>query len=363
MVDAGDDGNAALDRGPHPLVVRVQQLAARIQKLKPVRVFTHYGQHRGPILAAGLSYQAIFSVFAAIWATFSVAGLVLNASPELRDALFDTIATSVPGLIKQGDGSGGAIDPADLSSRTLTWTGIIALVGTLVTAIGWIGAARDAVRDIADLAAPPTNFLLLKVRDLGAAILFGLALILSAGLSLGSTAALDWVFSLVGVDQMSLGAILVARIVGLVLVFALDAAVLVALYRVLAGVPVPRGPLLQGAFLGAFALGVLKALGSTLLGGAVSNPLLASFAVIVGLLIWFNLVCQVILVGAAWVVVTATDEGVPLDPIGDRKRREAEARLRVEIEEEVWAEMEASLPRAMRWLARRRRRRQVSEQN
>jgi hypothetical protein len=60
--------------------------------------------------------------------------------------------------------------------------------------------------------------------------------------------------------------------------------------------------------------------------------------------------------GAAWVVVSARDQGVPLDPIGDRDRRQAELRLRLEIEEEVRAEYEASLPRAVRWLARRRRR-------
>jgi membrane protein len=101
---------------------------------------------------------------------------------------------------------------------------------------------------------------------------------------------------------------------------------------------------------------VLKVLGSLLLGGASSNPLIASFAVIVGLLIWFNLVCQVILVCAAWVVVSASDAGVPLDPIGDRDRRQAELRLRLEIEEQVRAEYEAQLPRAVRWLVRRRRR-------
>ena len=153
-----------------------------------------------------------------------------------------------------------------------------------------------------------------------------------------------------------MAATVAARALGLVLAFVLDVAVLAALYRVLAGVPIPARPLWQGAMLGAFALGVLKALAGGLLTLTSSNPLLASFAVIVGLLIWFNLVCQVILIGAAWVVVSATDAGVPLDPVGERRRREAEARLRLEIEEELRAEIEASLPRAVRWLARRRRR-------
>jgi membrane protein len=347
---------ADAERSVRPaLVRRVQAISTRIQRLKPVRVFMHYSRRRGPILAAGLSYHAIFSVFAAVWAGFSVAGLVLGASTELREGLFEVISTSIPGLLDRGDG--GAIDPDDLlESGVLGWTGVLALIAALVTAIGWLAAARDAVRDIAELAAPPTNFLLLRLRDLGLALAFGVALIVSAALSISSTTALAWILDGLRVDEDSVAATLAARALGLLLAFVLDVAVLAGLYRVLAGVPIPARPLWQGSLLGAFALGVLKALAGGLLTLTSSNPLLASFAVIVGLLIWFNLVCQVILIGAAWVVVSATDAGVPLDPIGDRRRREAEARLRLEIEEEVRAEIEGSLPRAVRWLARRRRR-------
>lgn len=347
MSDVEGDAAGGLTR-------RVKGLVARVQRLKPVRVAMHYASRRGPILAAGLSYQAMFSVFAALWASFSVAGLVIGSNPGLRDSLLDVIGTSVPGLIDRGDG--GAIDPADLfSAGVLGWGGALAVAVSLFTALGWLSSARDAVRAIAELPAPPINFLLLRLRDLGLAIAFGLALVLSAALSLGSTTALAWILGGLGVDEHSLAATLVARGAGLALAFALDVGVLTMLYRVLAGVPIPPRPLWQGALLGAAALGVLKALGSTLLGGASSNPLLLSFAVIIGLLIWFNLVCQVILIGAGWVVVSARDQGVPLDPKGDRERLQAELRLRLEIETQVRAEIEAQLPRAVRWLARRRR--------
>src|SRR3982751_3330406 len=103
-------------KAPGPLAARVQALIARIQKWKPFRVWTHYGSRRGPILAAGLAYQALFSVFAALWAVFSAAGLVIASNPQLQDALFTVIGTSVPGLIDR-DGPGGAdgaINPDDL---------------------------------------------------------------------------------------------------------------------------------------------------------------------------------------------------------------------------------------------------------
>ena len=45
----------------------------------------------------------------------------------------------------------------------------------------------------------------------------------------------------------------------------------------------------------------LKILGGLLLGGATSNPLLASFAVFIGLLLWFNLICRVILLTSSWI--------------------------------------------------------------
>jgi len=341
----------------NPLVARLRGLADRAQRLKPVRVFRRYGDRRGALLAAGLSFQAVFAVFAAIWVAFSIAGLALGANHQLRDALFDLIGNAVPGLLDRG-GSGGAIsEKALLSTPALSWTGAIALVGTLFTAVGWLGSARDAIRDLAGLAAPATNFALLKAKDLGLALAFGAAIIVSAALSVFSTAALNATLAFLGVDEHSIAAILVARVVGLALMFGLDACVLAALYRILAGVPIPRGPLWQGALLGALALGVLKVLGTSLLGGATKNPLLASFAVIIGLLIWFNLICQVILIAAAWVIVTATDHGVPLDPIGERRARDAEVRLRAELERQIRREVEEALPPGVRWFVRRRHKR------
>ncbi|MGN6324468.1 YihY/virulence factor BrkB family protein [Pseudolysinimonas sp.] len=371
-IRAGHDGTAPArsprgDRLPRsatavptaasPLVARVRDVADRVQKLKPVRVFRRYGDRRGALLAAGLSFQAVFAVFAAIWVAFSVAGLAIGANTQVRDALFDLIGNAVPGLIDRG-GSGGAIsEKALLSTPALSWTGAIALVGTLFTAVGWLGSARDAVRDLAGLAAPATNFALLKLKDLGLALAFGVALIVSAALSVFSTAAMNATLDLLHVDSRSLAAILVARIIGLALMFGLDACVLAALYRVLAGVPIPRAPLWQGALLGALALGALKVLGTSLLGGATKNPLLASFAVIIGLLIWFNLMCQVVLLAAAWIIVTATDRGVPLDPVGERRTRDAEVRLRAELERQIRREVEEALPPGVRWFVRRRHKR------
>jgi membrane protein len=106
-------------------------------------------------------------------------------------------------------------------------------------------------------------------------------------------------------------------------------------YRVVSGIAIPFRRLVSGTLIAAGALGVLKILGSTLLGGATNNPLLTSFAAIVGVLIWFNFVSQVILLGAAWIAVGMQDRGIPADPqaaddaLTAAKKREEEMREKI----------------------------------
>jgi len=331
---------------------RLGALVARVQKLKPVRVFAHYTQRRGAILAAGLSYQAIFAVFAAIWVAFSVIGLFLQSNQALQESLFDILGSSVPGLIDTGDGE-GAIDPDTLlETGALSWTGALALVGLLFTALGWLASGRDAIRDLFDLGSLPGNPILQKVKDLGLAIGFGVVVLISAALSVFSSGALNTVLSWVGIDDESSFARVLVSVVGLLIVLALDTFVLAAFFRVVAGIVIPFRRLLAGAFIGGVALGVLKALGSTLLGGASNNPLLASFAVIIGLLIWFNLICQVILLSSTWVAVGMIDAGIPLDPVAEAARLEREAAERAAAR----AAEELARPKGLaRFIPRRRR--------
>ena len=304
------------------LIAWVTRIVAWVMKVKPVRVFTHYNERRGPILSGGLSYQAIFAVFAAIWVGFAIAGFFVKAHPELQKAIFDLLAHNVPGLVDDGTGS-GAVDPnVLLSASILGWTGAIAAVGLIFTALGWLASGRDAVRVMFGLPGQATNFLLLKLKDLGLAIAFGVALVVSAVLSVVSTTALGSFLDLVGIDQRSVFGEVLARIVGLLLVLVLDTIVLGTFYRIVSGIRIPFRMLAQGTIIAAVALGVLKALGTLLLGGATNNPLLASFAVIIGLLIWFNLICQVILIGAAWIAVSAKD--ADLDLTGVRKKGKKE---------------------------------------
>jgi membrane protein len=312
------------DEKAAPAPTGIPGLIARAMEWRPVRVFFNYMNNGGDLLAAGMSYSAIFAVFAALWVGFSITGLFLRANPVLEDALLQQIDTSVPGLI----GPGGAVDPdVLLDAGIFGWTGALAAVGLIVTALGFLAAARDAVRRLFELPPPTTFFLLLKLKDLGIAIGFGLVLLVSAAISVASTEALGFLFSLVGVRDDSLLEVVAARVVGLAIVLALDTLLLAGLFRVLSGIPIPFRRLIVGCLLGGVALGVLKVLGTALLGGASRNPLLASFAVIIGLLIWFNLICRVSLFAASWIAVGMNDRGEPVRSLSreQKARQEAEA--------------------------------------
>jgi membrane protein len=322
----GSDGDTSDDEP-----TGIPALVAKVMKLKPVRVFLHYSEAGGPLMASGLAYQALFATFAGLWVGFSVIGLVIANDPGLRESLVNTIASAVPGLIKSQESS-GAIDPDDLlNAGILNLFGALALVGLLLTALNFLGSAREAVRRIFTISPVTTNFLILKLKDLGLAVGFGAALIVSTVLSAASTSLLGGVLDFVGVGSDSLLGTVLGRIAGLLIVLALDTSVLAGLYRVLAGVPIPRRRLWGGALIGGVGLGVLKLLGNTLLGGASNNPLLASFAIIAGLLIFFNLVCQVILVSASWISVGMDDAGIAADP---------EAAEAARVERERIAELE-----------------------
>lgn len=315
--------------GPAKPQSGIQRLIAWVMGLRPVRVFLRFGASGGEIMASGMSFQAVFAVFAGIWVGFSIFGIVLASNPQLMDAVVAQLSNAIPGLI----GENGAIDPEMLSqARIFGWTGAIALVGLVLTAVGWLASTRDSIRRLFKLDPPTTNPVLLKVKDFGLALGFGIAIVISAGVSLISNQGLALVFDLFGVDNESPFAAFVAWLVGVLVVFAFDSMVLGVAFRVLSGVKIPLRRLAAGATIGGAALGVLKVLGSQLLGGATSNPLLASFAVIIGIMIFLNLVCRVILISATWIAVGMDDAGIdaralsPEQQEEERLRRVADAR-------------------------------------
>lgn len=342
-------------------VARVTILAKWVKALRPYRVYMNFSYSDGNLRAAGMGYQALFAIFAAIWVAFSVAGIWLTSNPEVLEALTILINRAVPGLIAT-ETQPGAIQLSQLEGATsFGWTGVIAAVGLIWTAIGWLYYTRQAVRAVFGLTRDTTNYVLQKVRDLGLALMFGVVLLISAVLTIFSTEALTLLLTLLGLEDTYLTN-LVTRISGLFVSVLLNIVTLGAMFRVLARVAVPWRNLFFGTLLGSATLAGLSTLAGLFLGSATRNPLLATFAVFIGLLIWFNFVSRVILLAASWIAVGMFDRGLsprmvtPEQAAAEQAAVEHEARV-VVARAELASAMDALS--AARWLGRLRAQRAV----
>lgn len=291
-------------------------IVAKIMALRIVRTFMHYAGEGGALLAAGMTYQAVFALFAAIWVAFSVLGFVIASDVGLQEEIFKAINSAVPGVV----GETGLIQPSALTASSgLTWTAAIALVGLLLTAVGFLASMRDAIRRIFDMPPLAAPIVVQKLKDLGLALGFGAVVLVSAALSVVSTAALGFAFELVGIDRESLFAVIVARTIGYLIVFAIDLATLAAAFRILSAIKIPPKRLFAGAAIGAAALGALKAAVTLgLVGGTGANPLLAGFAIL-GLMIFLNFACQAMLISASWISVGMKDNAIDPRSLSDEE--------------------------------------------
>jgi len=268
--------------------------------IKPVRVWLHYSERRGPMLSDSVTYRALFSVFAGVLLGFSFAALWLAGNPEAWKALVEAVDAAIPGLV----GPNGIVDVSDIEAPAgLTVTGIIALVGLVGAAIGAIGSLRVAIRTLADRIHDDVLFIWVLLRNLLLALAIGGGFVLSAGATFVGTS-----FAGVVLDWLGLGRGIVAdlatRGVSILVVFALDTAIVALAFVTLSGVRARPRALWTGALIGALGLTVLQQLSGLFVSGASSNPLLASFAALIALLLWLNLSAQVILLASTWIIVS-----------------------------------------------------------
>jgi membrane protein len=286
---------------------RFHGISAWVQGLRPVRVFRAYLTSGGNLLAAGMSFQAVFAVFAAVWVGFSFFSLYLSDHPAVEEAIIGFINIQIPGFI----GKGGAIDPALLTgSPAITWSGAVAVLILLYTAIGWLNYTRTAIHRIFDLPPSTLNVVLLKIYDLLIALGYGLVIIVSATASVIATKLIGIIATWAGIAETSLVLRGSLQVGSVVLILLMDTFVLASMIRLLSGVPIPWKRLFVGSFLGGIVLGALKIGGTYLLAGTSQNPLLASFAVFIGLLVWFNIACRVYLLSATWIALGMSDLGL-----------------------------------------------------
>jgi membrane protein len=259
-----------------------------------------------------MGYFAFFSIFPALALAFAVFGFVLRGQRQLRSSVFDQLGMYLPGLIQDAKHTDGLIPIPDPQAAALTITGVLALAALVLGGLGWLGATREGVRAVFGVPGSAGNLITNKVRDLGVLFTLGLGIAVVAVLTSGVATAAGWIADWSGLPGHSW----VVVLADLVLSVLADTGLMLILLRVVSGLNVPWRDLSQGALLGGVGLTVLKLSAAVVLPRLTANPLFASFAILVGLLIWLNLIARLTLISAAWAANDA--DRIRADRVGGR---------------------------------------------
>jgi membrane protein len=228
---------------------------------------------RAANLAALIAFYAFFSVFPLLLALVSVLGFVLEDDPALREDIVDSTLAQLPVL---GSQVAGAAEPLTGSGIALA----VGILGALWAGLGVtvaLGRAFEVVWDVPRLQQ--RNGLVTRVR--------GLAIIGVMAVVIGAATA---------VTALSLGGGAGGRVLG----FVVDAAVLLAVFWLYTARPLRLRDLLPGVALAALGVVALQSIAGWYFELAVerADDTYGAFALVIGLLSWFLLLAQLLLLSA-----------------------------------------------------------------
>ncbi|MEV7621314.1 YihY/virulence factor BrkB family protein [Microbacterium sp. NPDC089321] len=327
--------------------------------LFPVRVWRRFLRRNGFLLSAGMAYQALFALSALIYVTFAVVGVWLGGSEPAVEALIRIANSYLPGIIDEaGTGLATPDDVREIAvaaTSSFTVTGAIAAAVSIWAAIGAVTFTRRAVRNMFGLPFDSRSYLLLKLRDALGALAFGIALLAGAVLSVAGVWALGGLLELLGWQLGGVPYAALVRASSVLVIVSIDATAIALLVRFLTGTSIRWRRIWPGATLGGVLVAASQLGAGLLFAHSPGNPLLATFAVMVALLLWCRIVAVLILLAATWIALSAHDRDEPLerpDPAAEQRARLVEAERRAR--ERVRA-AGAELQRASWWRRRARR--------
>lgn len=307
---------------PRGITRRFSRLWWWIRSSRPYRTYSRFADVGGPVLSAGMSFQAVFAVFASLAVGFGVLALITRNNDALIAAVTELINSYVPGLIATDTQEGEIQLEALLQQRLIDLTSIIAGVTLLWVAMAWFAHTRRSVRLVFGLEVKEyRNWVLLKLRDFFGAVVFFVAILVSASLTVVSSGIFREVITFFGVSDDSWFVSTLASLASYSLMFVVDVVIIAGIHRYLAEVDVPFWVLIKGSVIGAALLFGLKLLANYVFGNLGANTLLASFAFFAALLLWFNLICRVLLLASSW-IATGQDHTLGLPENGRPPRLE-----------------------------------------
>ncbi|MDX6265483.1 MAG: rane protein [Frankiales bacterium] len=285
---------------PGDLLDRVRRKRPFIDHL--VRTFQRYQADGGDRLASGVTFYWFLSLFPILLIAvfFTRVALGADAGRQITDGLGpylgDPTAKAVAKVVQDSAGKAG----------------VIGLLGTLLSGLGWIEALREAIRTIWHQNIKAGNIVTRKIADVIALVGLFAVIVASVVVSGAATAATDNVLSFLGLSETS-GAKAFTWASSYLLGAVIDVGIFLYLFVRLAKVRTPLRRVLKGALFGAVGFEVLKFVGAFYIGRTTSKgeATYGSFAVVVGLLLFLNLVSRLVLYTAAFTVTAPYDDDVP----------------------------------------------------
>ncbi len=279
-----------------------------------VRALGRYQADAGDRLASSVTFYWFLSLFP----------ILLIAVFVVSRALGDDAGTQVTSGLRPYLGVDTAKAVGDVVQSNAGKAGLVGLAGTLLSGLGWINALRTAIRTIWHQNVNVGNIVVTKVRDIVA--LVGLFAVVAASVvvSGAATATTASVLSLLGLSETT-GAKALTIGLSYVLGFLVDMGIFLYLFLRFSKARSPLRQVVRGAVFGAVGFELLKLGGAFYIGRTTTKgeATYGTFAVVVGLLLFLNLVSRLILVTAAFVVTAPYDSDVApsgtADPESARK--------------------------------------------
>mgnify|MGYP005983522895 CR=1 FL=1 len=272
-----------------------RQRAARPWLDHLVRAGGRYQQQKGDYYAAGITYFTILAIVPILMVAFAVAGFALAGNPEWVDEIQDQVSNNMPGGL--GETVNGLIDSA-ISARTSV--GVFGLLGAAYAGIGWITNLRDALTAMWEHTHEAGNFVITKLKDFGALLGLGGAMLVTFGLSaLSNGPVARQVVEWLGVEHVT-GVGVLLRITSLAISVLATWALLSWVIARMPREAVTLHSAGRAAFAAAIVFEIFRQVGAIYLEAVSQGPAGAAFGPIIGLLVFANLSARLILFATAW---------------------------------------------------------------
>ena len=300
--------------------------------------FSEWQQDKASRLAAALSYYTIFSLPPLLLIAVAVAGFFLGRQ-AVRQELIAQVSSAIGEAGAQAIGV--MLDGAGWDTGASTLATVVGVATLLFGATGAFAQLQEALDTIWDVAprpdAGPWGMVRSRLLSFSMVLVVAFLLLIALALSTALSAADSYL------ETILPGLVVLARILNLVISFAVITLLFAAIYKVLPDVEIEW----SDVWIGAAATAVLFTVGKYLLGlylgrTGVSSAYGAAGALVL-ILLWIYYSAQILFLGAEFTQVYARRYGSRIVPAEHAVRVTAAARAQEGIprEEAIQAAVEA----------------------